>query len=934
MNIMISFFLVVLLFNDYYGQNKIQYRDFDFKILSTEHFDIYFYDGGEAIASFAQDVLEDGYAQLNKDFGITIDFRIPVILYNSPNHFSQTNVTLELIEESVGGFTEILKNRMVIPFTGDYEELRHVLVHELTHVFQFVIFFPSKLEAILTGDFLYSIPLWVMEGSAEFLSQGWNLEADIYMRDLVMNNKAIPLAELGNYGGYIIYKEGQAFYNYVEVKYGREKIGEFIHLLKAKKNLDNTFIQAFGVSVDDFYKSMIRFYQIAYWPKIKLLENFDNFARVVYDHKKTSSFYNTSSAISPNGDKIALISDRQGTVELIVISSIDGRMLKRLVKAEYSAGYEGLHLYQGGIGWSPDEKLLCFAAKAKGEDVIYLIYSRNGKVYKKYRPKLDGVYSPKFSPDGKEIVFSGLKDSHLDIYLLEVANGKLEPLTEDIYADKSPSFASDGRIVFVSDRPDSNEEYHYGSYSVFVKDSETIERLVPRTSYINSPFFNADTGVFFVADYDSALNLYYYSMIEKKIAKKTDILTGIYYPSIATNSQKIAFSHYNDYGYDVCVVKEPLSKMFVCDTTNEIIAENSFEPAELDKNKVKKYRLKFTLDYVVASASYYSPLGFSGMTQLTFSDILGNHYIQFSTDFYGSLTSSDIFLVYWYLKKRTDMGFAFYQYLNYFADTNDLVIWRYLGVGGMLQYPLTKFFRTEFGLFTYKIYETRWLDFFDDYYSDDYTDTSYNFTYPEVSLIYDNARWGDTGPQNGTRARITGYTTVFSDFNIIASILDYRRYFRLSPRASIATRLVLAGNFGTDEERWSIGGPGSIRGFDYYTFTGSDLGFLNFEYRFPFIDRLRLAFPLPMEISNIRGVLFADFAGIYSDSFKVYESADGILPIRLKDVKMGLGFGLRFNFLFAIFKLDFARANNLQDWLDENGERSHWKFYLTIGPEW
>jgi len=931
---MTPFLLGLVFFNQSFGQNKIQYRDFSFNILSSEHFEIYFYEGGETIAHFAQDVLEDGYEQLSKDFGIEVEFRIPVILYNSPNHFSQTNVTLELIEESVGGFTEILKNRMVIPFNGDYEELRHVLVHELTHVFQFVIFFPSKLEAILSGDFLYSIPLWVMEGCAEFFSQGWNQEADIYMRDLVINNQVIPLSDLGNYGGYIIYKEGQAFYHYVSVKYGREKISEFIHLLKAKKNLENAFISAFGIGVDEFNKRWIRFYQLRYYPKIKLVENFESFARIVYDHKKTGSFYNTSSAISPNGDKIAFISDRQGNVELIVISSIDGRILKKLIRAEYSSGYEGLHLYQGGITWSPDEKYISFVAKAQGEDVLYIINSQNGRVYKKFKLKLNGIYSPKFSPDGKRIIFSGLKDSSLDIYQMEIKSGKVERITNDIYADKFPVISSEDKIVFVSDRPDSTENYHYGSYGIFLKDGDDIKRLTPRTTYIAFPFFNADTGIFFVADYDSAYNLYYLSLNENRIVKRTNILTGIYYPSISKDFQKIAFGYYNNYGYDICILKEPLKHMIESDSVEVEIAENSYTAGEIDREKVRKYRLKFTLDYIVASASYYTPLGFSGMTQIALSDILGDHLIQFSTDFYGSLTSSNIFFVYWYLKKRMDFGFAFYQYLNYFATGNDLVIWRYLGVGGVVQYPFTKFLRAELGIYKYKIYETKWFDFFDDFYSDRYRDTSYNFTYPELSFIFDNAKWGDTGPINGVRARITGYTTIFSDFDIKVGILDCRRYFRLSPRASLASRLVLAGNFGRDEELWSLGGPGSIRGFDYYTFTGADLGFFNFEYRFPFIDRLRLAFPLPIEFKNIRGVLFADFAGIYSDSFDVFAPVEAILPVRFKDVKMGLGFGLRFNLFFAIFKLDFARANDLQNWVDEKGEPSKWKFYLTIGPEW
>ncbi|MEO0215744.1 MAG: hypothetical protein ABIL14_01860 [candidate division WOR-3 bacterium] len=928
------YFLGIFLCQQYFGQNKIQYKDFDFKILNTEHFDIYFYPGGENLASFAEDVLEDGYEMLSKDLGVEVEFRIPVIIYNSPNDFSQTNVTLELIEESVGGFTELLKNRMVIPFNGDYEELRHVLVHELTHVFQFVIFFPSKLEAILTGDFLYSIPLWVMEGLAEFESQNWNLEADIYMRDLIMNNKVIPLFQLENYGGYIIYKEGQAFYHYIATKYGREKVGEFLHLLKSKKNLENASLAAFGVGIEELNNRWIKYYQVKYWPKITLTEYFDSFARIVYDHNKTNSYYNTSSAISPNGDKIAFISDRQGAAELIIISSIDGRILKKLVRAEYSAGYEGLHLYQGGITWSPDEKYLSFAAKAQGSDVLYIIQARNGRVWKKFKLQLDGIYSPKFSPDGKEIIFSGLKDSYLDIYLLEISSGRMKRITNDIYADKYPVISPSGLIAFVSDRPDSGEEYHYGNFALFLKKEEEAVRVIPRTHYVASPLFYSDTGIFFVADYDSAYNLYYYSTNSSQIVRRTDILTGIYYPTISQDGSKIAFTYYNNYGYDVCVVKEPLEKMVTDNQPEENISENSFEEVSLADNRIKKYSPKFTFDYVVASASYYTPLGFSGMTEIALSDILGNHHIQFSTNFYGSLSTSDIFLNYWYLKKRTDFGFAIFQYLNYFALGYDLLIWRYLGIGGAAQYPFTKFFRTEFGLYAYKIYETRWFDFFPAYVFNSYSNASYNFIYPEVSFIFDNARWGDIGPHNGLRARITYYNTIFSDFDIKASILDYRRYFRLSPRASFAARLVLASNFGKDEELWSIGGAGTIRGFDYYTFTGADLGFLNLEYRFPFIDRLKLAFPLPIEIRNIRGVLFTDWAGVYSDSFKAYESSEGFPPIRLKDLKLGLGAGLRFSLFFIIFKLDAGRAFDLHNWVDETGQVSHWKFYLTIGPEW
>jgi len=923
-SVIICFFLV----GQYFGQNKIQYKDFNFKILNTEHFEIYFYPGGEDLAIFSEEILEDGYRKLSEDFGINVEFKIPVIFYNSPNDFSQTNVTLELIEEAVGGFTEILKNRMVIPFTGDYEDLRHVLVHELTHVFQFVIFFPSRLEAMLSGDIFYSVPLWVLEGCAEFESMEWDLGTDIFMKDLIMNNRTIPLPLLQNYNGYIIYKEGQAFYNYVTDKYGRQKVFEFVHLLKSKKSLEATFTSLFGVSIDEFNTRWVRYYQLKYWPKINLQENFEKFARVVYDHKNTRSIYNTSTTISPNGDKIAFISDRTGTTEIIIISSIDGRILKRLVKSEYSSGYENLHLYQGGLDWSQDEKYILFAAKSKGEDVLYILKTKNSKVYKKFKFALDGIYSPKFSSDGKKILFSGLKDAYQDIYLLDIESGNIDKITDDIYVDKYPNFARNGAIVFISDRPDSTEEYRYGSHGVFLNDNGINQRLTPRSSYAASPVFDSDSGLYFIADYDSAYNLYYYSVQAKQITKRTNILTGIYYPSISEDGNKIAFSYYNDYGYDVCVVKEPLTKMEDCSTPEGVTTEVVFERTELDAKQVRKYRTHFTFDYFVASASFYYPfLGLSGIGQIALSDILGNHHIQFSSDFYGDLTSSDIFINYWYLKKRIDFGVALFQYLNYFREYggNDLVIWRNLGIATIAQYPFDRFFRSEFSIYVYKVYETRWYNFFPRYESDTYNEANYNFFYPGLAFVFDNVKWGEIGPHSGIRARIDGYITLFSDYEIKSSILDYRRYFRLSPRASFGARLVLAGSFGRDVEYWSIGGPYSLRGYDPYEFSGSKLGFLNFEYRFPFIDRIKLAFPLPIEIKNIRGVLFSDFGGVLVDTFRVYETTDGF---HLEDLKMGVGAGVRFNFLFIIFKLDVGRAFNFQKFTD------NWKWYLTIGPEW
>jgi outer membrane protein assembly factor BamA len=202
--------------------------------------------------------------------------------------------------------------------------------------------------------------------------------------------------------------------------------------------------------------------------------------------------------------------------------------------------------------------------------------------------------------------------------------------------------------------------------------------------------------------------------------------------------------------------------------------------------------------------------------------------------------------------------------------------------------------------------------------------------------VFDNIKYGPLGPHDGRRFRIGGYATIFSNKDLKSAVLDYRRYFGLSPRASFASRLVLAGSFGQDLDYWSIGGPYSLRGYDYYAFTGSKIGFMNLEFRFPFIDRLSIAFPIPLEIRNIRADIFADFGAVHTDSFEIYETDGGF---RLKDLKLGVGAGLRFTFMYIIFRLDFARAHNIKGWFDyynspTDFRRSEWKFYLTLSPDW
>jgi hypothetical protein len=116
-----------------FGQNKVQYKDFNWRFIQSEHFDVYFYDGGYDIARFTAEVAESAYVAIQYDFQYDLVERVSIIAYNSHNDWQQTNVVNAYLYEGIGGVTELFKNRVVVPYEGSYSQFRHVIHHELVH---------------------------------------------------------------------------------------------------------------------------------------------------------------------------------------------------------------------------------------------------------------------------------------------------------------------------------------------------------------------------------------------------------------------------------------------------------------------------------------------------------------------------------------------------------------------------------------------------------------------------------------------------------------------------------------------------------------------------------------------------------------------------------------------------------------------------------
>ncbi len=185
-----------------FGQNKIQYRDFDWHVLRGDHVDVYYYPAAEGIARLALSYAEVSYDTLSRRFNHEVESRIPLIVYASHTDFEQTNVLPFVPPEGILGVTEFMKRRVTLPFRGSYSEFRHTLRHELVHVFQLSM--TARLALIHPRARSAGLPLWWTEGMAEFLSSAQETRDDMVLRDLTMRGGLQTITQLNLFGSAVV----------------------------------------------------------------------------------------------------------------------------------------------------------------------------------------------------------------------------------------------------------------------------------------------------------------------------------------------------------------------------------------------------------------------------------------------------------------------------------------------------------------------------------------------------------------------------------------------------------------------------------------------------------------------------------------------------------------------------------------------------------
>ncbi|OGU56250.1 MAG: hypothetical protein A2X64_10090 [Ignavibacteria bacterium GWF2_33_9] len=1020
--VIISFFLLQLTETKaQFGKNKVQYQTFNWMYIQSEHFDIYYDAGSKYLAEFCAHMAEKSLQVIQSDLNFAITRRIPIILYNSHVQFQQTNAVSSYMPEGVGGVTELYKNRVVLPFDGNYESFRHIIAHELTHAIVNDMFYGGSIQSALSSGGMFEIPIWMAEGLSEWESlKTLTTNTDMFIRDLVINDL---LPELKDLNGYLAYRGGQIFYWYIAENYGESKIGELINKLNSLRNVDMAFKSTFNMNLEEFNEKWTRDLKKMYLPDVKDFEDPADFADNLTKHTKNYNYWNTSPSISPNGQKFAFISDDAG-VYAIFIRDLDKKdsSPKKLVSSFRQQDFEELNLITPGISWNPTSDKLAISAKAGGENAVFIVDTESGD-YEKLTWGLRSITSVTWSPDGKKIAFCAILAYQSDIFVYDFESKKLENLTNDVFSDEVPEWSQDSKqIYFVSDRSNNlvtgNNELSYKMwknkfdvqdiYSITLENKE-IKRLTfePQYKKTSVEAYSNPDKLLFVSDKNGIDNIYELDLKTLSVTPKTNSILGISQISLSPDGSKLLFSGQINGGYDIFYIRYPFEKFYkekelpltvyrantiekneLEEEINNLSKQNNIDTTEQENRKYgdfeldfsqqkfvnpnddvaqkqssevsvkseileeneefteKPYKLIFTPDAIVGNPSYNNFYGFQSLTQMLFSDIMGDHQIYGQGYFLSDLRNSSFLVNYAYMPELIDYSVSLYHNSVLFYLTDGyLYRFRDYGLQFAASLPFDLFTRLDFGL--------SWKNLTKEFtLSAQVPSEDRMLLIPSVQYVFDNTLGGWYGPSRGLRYNIGALASpkVFStSASFYTFSTDIRFYQPIWENwLTFAIRGAAGASFGEKPQNYFLGGTENwfnyrytdqyipindpidfgflefkmpIRGWAIGEKIGHKFFLINTELRFPLFTAL-LAGPVPILFQGIMGSVFFDMGGAFNEKF-IASYIDYFGNRHPQDMMMSTGIGMRTYLLGLPFKVDVAWRNEYSNW-----SKPQWMFSL------
>lgn len=930
-----------------FGKNKIQYRDFDWKIYHSPHFDIHYYEAEAAQLEKMASLAESAYDRLTREFDHQISEPIPLIYYQTHSAFEQNNIILNFIPEGVGAFASPVRNRMVLPIDLEDGELFALVMHELTHIFQYDILYRGKLTRSIAGN----APQWFMEGMASYMAKDESTSDKMFLRDAVVNDSIPSILQRG-VSGFLAYRFGHATFDYIEERWGKEGFRDLLYEFRNTfgGRAERAVERAFKIEAEDFDLDFRRWLRKKYLPQLVETGEPSDFGRPFRDEKGEIQSA-ISPAASPSGDLVAAFAVTRGDLDIVLFDTRTRRPIANLTKGftdDYQymvAQYVTAASRMGrDLAFSADGNYLAAFAKRESGRSLLIFDVLDRKLHRRIDMDVEQQHGPAWSPDGRTIAFTGNRRGNFDVFTLDIESGEVRNVTDDATYEGSPVYSPDGKwLVFsvVSGEDDAH------LYRMDPTDPTKRFRLTEGAWRDKDAVFSSDgSTLVFTSDRKGTDNIYSLELETGKLSQLTNAVTGCFMPALLRRQDardQLVYTGFWKGKFDLYLgdldktVEETTVPVASPDPTPPSAVE-PFEPdirVTLDEaNKDEYGGFKLFVEDIGASVGVTDDQTLLGYTYISMTDYLGDRRLILNLAAVESFSNFNF--VYVDLSRRWNWSVEVFDFRDFYVQQNFVGIGRPLerrqeiqqtGAIASYRYPFDLHHRAELGVGY--IYQKASLPFL---ITDPQTglpaigivDQSIDFPLAQAAFIGDSTLGSASGPFSGRRYRLRGqyaYDTDQSGDLYTRVDLDFRQYFEVTQRSNLAFRFFGGYATGNNPTPYYFGGLDDVRGVEFRSLLGDRAFYANLEYRFPLIDLL--ATPV-LRFGGIRGRIFLDIGGAWFDEFGEKFDFWNSDEKRLQDAVSSYGWGLTFNFGGLLLNWDFARLWDFDSNLDDGFSTQFW----------
>jgi hypothetical protein len=894
-------------FIPYFGKNNIHYDNFTWHIYTTDHFEIYYYTDLERHLERIAGYAESAYQFVSSELKHDLSSKVQMILFKTHSEFEQQNVIPGAAQEGVGAFVESFRGRMLLPIDDPPDRLYGLIVHELTHSFEH--------DIIPQGLIRRNVPLWVYEGLSDYMRGDWVPVDLMQVRDAAVADVVPKMSELQGYaegGGRLIYNLGHAVFEFIEARWGKEGIRQFLFALRKSVigGGEDAYQEAFRMRPEDFDQAFDRYLKERFKPFRDKERPGDYGTNLAPNPERTNFTQALAIAPAPSGDLLAVVTANQKDRELDIIlaSAKDGAVVRNLTPGfNKDMGFENLvqmnvdRFVMPWMSWSPRGDRLAYFVRTAKERTLIVQNVLTGRIEVRVPMKsVDEPESPSFSPDGRLVAFSALRGGVGDIYTVDLSTEAVVNLTTDDFNDYGPTYSPDGQYILYSARISGNQKLFRLDVATREKrqitfgthDDSAAQFIDERTILFSSTA--TDPAVPLEPDVDRngrVYNLWTLDLVNGQLKQYTDALGGNMSGVVLNDgtSHRIAFISYYKGEYTIHTLdrKEPLHTAasedfgapgpvidFQAPLTHTVVTSNTRRKGTFEKMFLEG-RPPVNLG-VTSNGDVF------GGTQITFGDVLGDQ--QFNV-FAASIAQYRTFsLSYLNLARRFQFALQGFTQTQFFygalegvfydpalaplISRDDAIATRTVRGGSAFAiYPFDRFRRVELSAGLYQLREQFTNNPFLQAASQVQPQQVFrngSLVPVGVAFVQETTVFREFGPLAGSTMRLA-----YDYAPPVGALLsrqtfdaDARYYQRLASSGVLALRFRGFKSTGEFPDYMYFGGNSEMRGYDYLEFIGQNAVFANAELRFPIIEAALT--PIGV-VGGVRGVFFANIGGGWFD---------------------------------------------------------------------